>query len=114
MHNNNIIIDLRVSKDNVGEIILIVGIGGIGGIGGAVPSIDARSVETQVLIADGQTVVLSGIYEAERRETTKKTPFLGDLPVLGNLFRNKECTESKVELLIFVTPRILKEGSSIY
>ena len=108
MHNNNIIIDLRVSKDNVGEIILI------GGIGGAVPSIDARSVETQVLIADGQTVVLSGIYEAERRETTKKTPFLGDLPVLGNLFRNKERTDSKVELLIFVTPRILKEGSSIY
>ena len=105
MHNNNIIIDLRVSKDNVGEIILIVG---IGGIGGAVPSIDARSVETQVLIADGQTVVLSGIYEAERRETTKKTPFL------GNLFRNKECTESNVELLIFVTPRTLKEGSSIY
>ena len=83
MHNNNIIIGLRVSKDNVGQIV------STGGIGGAVPSIDARSVETQVLIADGQTVVLGGIYETERRETIKKAPFLGDIRVLGTLFRSK-------------------------
>jgi len=106
--DNNIIMDLRVSKDNVGEII------STGGLGGTVPSIDTRSVETQVLVADGQTVVLGGIYETERRETIKKVPFLGDIPFVGALFRSKTRTENKAELLIFVTPRILEEGSSIY
>ena len=106
--DNNIIMDLTVSKDNVGEII------STGGLGGTVPSIDTRSVETQVLVADGQTVVLGGIYETERRETVNKVPFLGDIPVLGGLFRSKERIDNKAELLIFVTPRILEEGSSIY
>jgi len=106
--DNNIIMDLRVSKDNVGEII------STGGLGGTVPSIDTRSVETQVLVADGQTVVLGGIYETERRETIKKVPYLGDIPFVGALFRNKQRTDNKAELLIFVTPRILEEGSSIY
>ena len=106
--DNNIILDLRVSKDNVGKII------STGGIGGTVPSIDTRSVETQVLVADGQTVVLGGIYETERRETVKKVPVLGDIPFVGALFRSKQRIENKAELLIFVTPRILEEGSSIY
>ncbi len=106
--DNNIILDLRVSKDNVGQII------STGGLGGTVPSIDTRSVETQVLVADGQTVVLGGIYETERRETIKKVPVLGDVPFLGTLFRSKQLIENKAELLIFVTPRILEEGSSIH
>ncbi|NIL94062.1 MAG: type IV pilus secretin PilQ [Woeseiaceae bacterium] len=106
--DNNIIMDLSVSKDNVGDII------STGGLGGTVPSIDTRSVETQVLVADGQTVVLGGIYETERRETINKVPFLGDIPVLGALFRSKQRVDNKAELLIFVTPRILEEGSSIY
>jgi len=106
--DNNIIMDLRVSKDNVGEII------STGGLGGTVPSIDTRSVETQVLVADGQTVVLGGIYETERRETIKKVPFLGDIPFVGAMFRSKQRLDNKAELLIFVTPRILEEGSSIY
>ena len=106
--DNNIIMDLRVSKDNVGEII------STGGLGGTVPSIDTRSVETQVLVADGQTVVLGGIYETERRETISKVPFLGDIPFAGALFRSKKRVDNKAELLIFVTPRILEEGSSIY
>jgi type IV pilus assembly protein PilQ len=106
--DNNIIMDLRVSKDNVGEII------STGGLGGTVPSIDTRSVETQVLGADGQTVVLGGIYETERRETINKVPFLGDIPFAGALFRSKQKTDNKAELLIFVTPRILEEGSTIY
>jgi len=106
--DNNIIMDLRVSKDNVGEII------STGGLGGTVPSIDTRSVETQVLVADGQTVVLGGIYETERRETIKKVPFLGDIPFAGALFRSKQKVDNKAELLIFVTPRILEEGSTIY
>ena len=106
--DNNIIMDLTVSKDNVGEII------STGGLGGTVPSIDTRSVQTQVLVADGQTVVLGGIYETERRETISKVPFLGDIPVVGNLFKSKQRIDNKAELLIFVTPRILEEGSSIY
>jgi type IV pilus assembly protein PilQ len=106
--DNNIIMDLTVHKDNVGDII------STGGLGGTVPSIDTRAVETQVLVADGQTVVLGGIYETERRETVSKVPFLGDIPFVGNLFKSKQRTDNKAELLIFVTPRILEEGSSIY
>jgi len=106
--DNNIIMDLKVHKDSVGDII------STGGLGGTVPSIDTRSVETQVLVADGQTVVLGGIYETERRETLKKVPFLGDIPFAGALFRSKQRLDNKAELLIFVTPRILEEGSTIY
>ncbi len=106
--DNNIIMDLRVHKDNVGDVI------STGGIGGTVPSIDTRAVETQVLVEDGQTVVLGGIYETERRETISKVPFLGDIPAVGVLFRSKQLQNDKSELLIFVTPRILEEGSTIY
>jgi type IV pilus assembly protein PilQ len=104
--DNNIIMDLRVSKDNVGELVPSA-------TGGFVPSIDTRSVETQVLVNDGQTVVLGGIYETERRDSVTKVPWLGDLPGVGALFRSTTRTSNKAELLIFVTPRILNEGSSI-
>ncbi len=106
--DNNIIMDLKVHKDSVGQII------STGGLGGTVPSIDTRSIETQVLVADGQTVVLGGIYETELRETIIKVPLLGDIPAIGFLFRSKKVVHNKAELLIFVTPRILKQGSSIY
>jgi len=106
--NNNIIMDIKVHKDSVGEVI------STGGLGGTVPSIDTRMIETQVLVKDGQTIVLGGIFETERRETINKVPFLGDIPILGVLFRSKQVIDNKAELLIFVTPRILEEGSSIY
>ena len=106
--DNNIIMDLRVHKDSVGDII------STGGLGGTVPSIDTRAVETQVLVADGQTVVLGGIYETERRETINKVPFLGDIPFAGVLFKSRQITDNKAELLIFVTPRIIEEGGSVY
>ncbi|MBT8109045.1 MAG: type IV pilus secretin PilQ [Gammaproteobacteria bacterium] len=106
--DNNIIMDLLVSKDNVGAVI------STGGLGGTVPSIDTRQVQTQVLVADGQTVVLGGIYETERRETINKVPLLGDIPGVGHLFKSTQRINDKAELLIFVTPRILAEGSSIY
>ena len=105
--DDNIIMDLLVSKDNVGELTPSA-------TGGLVPSIDTRAVETQVLVRDGQTVVLGGIYETERRDTISKVPFLGDIPGVGALFRSKSNVSNKAELLIFVTPRILNEGSSIY
>jgi type IV pilus assembly protein PilQ len=65
-------------------------------------------------VANGQTVVLGGIYETERRETVKKVPWLGDIPFAGNLFKSKQRTDNKAELLIFVTPRILEEGATVY
>lgn len=105
--DDNIIMDLLVSKDNVGELTPSA-------TGGFVPSIDTRSVETQVLVRDGQTVVLGGIYETEQRETISKVPFLGDLPGVGVMFRSRNDIANKSELLIFVTPRILDEGASIY
>ena len=67
-----------------------------------------------MLVSDGQTVVLGGIYETERRETINKVPWLGDIPVIGVLFRSKKMQNNKAELLIFVTPRILEEGATIY
>jgi type IV pilus assembly protein PilQ len=82
--------------------------------GGFVPSIDTREITTQVLVNDGQTVVLGGILETERRETEQKVPFLGDIPGLGMFFRSRSRTDNKDELLIFVTPKILREGAQIY
>jgi len=67
-----------------------------------------------VLVNDGQTVVLGGIMETEKRDTINKVPLLGDIPVLGALFRSKSKIDNKDELLIFVTPKILREGADIY
>ncbi len=105
--DDNIIMDLLVSNDTVGDVVASA-------TGGFVPSIDTRKVRTQVLVRDGQTVVLGGIYETERRETINKVPVLGDIPGIGVLFRSTQNLSNKAELLIFVTPRILTEGSSIY
>jgi type IV pilus assembly protein PilQ len=105
--DNNIIMDLLVSNDTVGDLVASA-------TGGFVPSIDTRAVETQVLVGDGQTVVLGGIYETERRETITKVPLLGDIPGVGNLFKSRQNTSNKAELLIFVTPKILSEGSNLY
>lgn len=77
--------------------------------GGKVPQIDHRSLNTSVLVDNGQTVVLGGIYEITKTDTTAKVPGLGDIPILGYLFRSKNRTNNKAELLIFVTPRILSD-----
>ena len=105
--DDRVILDLTVSKDSVGQILPSA-------TGGSVPSIDTREITTQVLVNDGQTVVLGGILETERRDTVNKVPFLGDIPGLGWLFRSKSRTDNKDELLIFVTPKILREGAEIY
>jgi type IV pilus assembly protein PilQ len=105
--DNRVILDLTVSKDSIGQLVASA-------TGGFVPSIDTREIVTQVLVNDGQTVVLGGILETERREAERKVPYLGDVPVLGRLFKSNTTTDNKDELLIFVTPRILREGSSLY
>jgi type IV pilus assembly protein PilQ len=105
--DDRIILDLTVSKDSVGQNVPSA-------TGGFVPSIDTREITTQVLVNDGQTVVLGGILETEQRDTVNKVPFLGDVPGLGVFFRSKSRTDNKDELLIFVTPKILREGAEVY
>jgi type IV pilus assembly protein PilQ len=105
--DDRLILDLKVTKDSVGEYVPSA-------TGGLVPSIDTRQITTQVLVNDGQTVVLGGILETESRDDVSKVPFLGDIPGLGFLFRKKSTKEDNRELLIFVTPKILREGANIY
>jgi type IV pilus assembly protein PilQ len=105
--DNRIILDLNVKKDSVGQVIVTSG-------GVNVPSIDTREITTQVLVNDGQTVVLGGILETERRDSETKVPYLGDVPVLGRLFKTTRKENDKRELLIFVTPKILREGVNVY
>ena len=94
---------LKVDQDAIGEEVST-------SLGGSIPSIDTRSIETRVLVDNGQTIVLGGIYEQVRRQTRNKVPFLGDIPGVGNLFRNRIIEDNKGELLIFVTPTIIKEN----
>ncbi len=105
--DNRLQLDINVQKDRVGQVIVTSG-------GVNVPSIDTSEINTTVFIGDGQTVVLGGILETERRETEKKVPYLGDVPVLGRLFKTTGRVNNKDELLIFVTPKIVREGISTY
>ena len=75
---------------------------------GSVPQIAKREVNTAVLVDDGQTVVIGGVYEFSDRTDIAKVPFLGDIPFLGNLFRNKSRSKEKAELLVFVTPKVMR------
>jgi type IV pilus assembly protein PilQ len=93
--------DLEVKKDSVGQVF------------SGIPSVDTKKVNTQVLVDNGDTIVLGGIFEQETRNTTSKVPFLGDLPFVGILFRNTERIENKTELLIFVTPKIIKDTLTV-
>jgi type IV pilus assembly protein PilQ len=75
---------------------------------GQVPQIATREVTTAVLVDDGQTVVVGGVYEFKDQNSLSKVPFLGDIPILGNLFKNRNHTKSKAELLVFVTPKVIR------
>lgn len=77
------------------------------------PPIDTNTIETQVLVDNGQTVVLGGILTTEELRQVAKTPLLGDIPLIGNLFRYTEERNEKVELLVFITPRLLDEGMAV-
>ena len=72
-----------------------------------------NEVETQVLVNDGETVVLGGIYERSQRKDVDKVPLLGDIPGLGQLFRRNLTQDDKAELLIFVTPKIVREALAL-
>ncbi len=103
--DDRVIMDLTVTQDTVGQTILLAG--------SAVPAIDTREVNTQVLVNNGETVVLGGVYEAETRNESDRVPFFGDLPYVGALFRQTRQTDNKSELLIFVTPKIVNETLSL-
>jgi type IV pilus assembly protein PilQ len=99
--DDRIIMDLDVKKDSVGEIFL------------GVPSIDTNEVSTQVLVDNGETLVLGGIYEQEKIKEIDRVPFFGELPLVDWMFKNTSITDDKAELLIFVTPKIVKEDLNI-
>lgn len=100
--DDRILLDLVVNQDSVGELVP-------SGNGGVVPSIDTTELTTQVLVGNGETVVLGGVFKNEETTSVQKVPLLGDVPGLGALFRNSVNTNKKVETLIFITPRILSE-----
>jgi type IV pilus assembly protein PilQ len=100
--DNRVQMDLNVKQDTVGEIFQT-------SRGGSVPSIDTRELETTVLVANGDTVVLGGIFQDEKSSREEKVPWLGDIPVAGALFRRRGNETKKRELLIFVTPTIVEE-----
>lgn len=104
--DDRIIMDLSVNNDSVGATVT-------GANGAQIPSIDTRKVTTQVLVENGQTVVLGGIYQQENRSSVSKIPLLGDIPILGAAFRNRTTVNNRDELLIFVTPKILRDGLQI-
>jgi len=104
--DGRVIMDVAVHDDSVGANIST-------GTGGSTPSIDTREVDTQVLVDNGQTVVLGGIYQDTTSLAISKIPMLGDIPILGYLFRNTQVINDKTELLVFITPKILTEGLKV-
>jgi len=101
--DDRVVLNLNVKKDAIAGFVDNPG-------GGRVPTLDKREITTEVLVDNGQTVVLGGVYEVSKSDTLTKVPVLGDIPVLGNLFKNKGRNDTKAELLIFVTPRILSDS----
>jgi type IV pilus assembly protein PilQ len=101
--DDRISMKLKVSKDEQGATVATAT--------GPQVSIDKRELETEVMVNNGETVVLGGVFEQTKRDDVSKVPLLGDIPLLGYLFRNTTKNDTKRELLIFVTPQILKNGA---
>jgi len=101
--DDRIILDLVVNQDSVGDLVPS------GNGGGLIPTIDTTELTTQVLVGNGETVVLGGVFKTEQLLKTQKVPLLGDIPGLGTLFRSTSNSQQKTETLIFITPRILSE-----
>ena len=96
--DDRIIMELEVKQDTVGAVF------------NGVPSINTNNVKTKVLVDNGETIVLGGIFTTQSTQSVTKTPFFGDLPYIGKLFRRTTSTDDKQELLIFITPRLIKES----
>jgi type IV pilus assembly protein PilQ len=96
----NVILNLDVRKDSRGAATL------------AGPAINTKQVQTQVLVENGGTVVIGGIFQQDESTTVNKVPVLGDIPYLGLLFQNRERTTRKTETLVFITPKIVSDRSA--
>ncbi len=101
--DDRILLDLVINQDSVGDLVP-------SGQGGLIPAIDTTELTTQVLVGNGETVVLGGVFRTELLETRRKVPFFGDIPYVGALFRNESTQRTKTETLIFITPRILADA----
>jgi type IV pilus assembly protein PilQ len=99
--DDNVIMDIKVNKDSVGTIYA------------GVPSIDTNKISTQVLVENGGTVVIGGVYSQQQTNAVDKVPLLGDIPVLGYLFRRTTRVDDKNELLIFISPKIINDAMNI-
>ena len=99
--DGNIIMTLDINKDSVGQVTA------------AGFAIDTKHVKTEVLVENGGTVVIGGIFSQDERTTITKVPLFGDIPVLGNLFKNNSKTDNKTELLVFITPRIVDDRLTV-
>jgi type IV pilus assembly protein PilQ len=104
--DNRVFMKLKVIKDAIDQLVPNPG-------GGFVPQIDHREIDTSVLVNNGQTVVLGGVYEFTNEHDITKVPFLGDIPILGALFRDNKNIHNKAELLVFITPHILGQESVV-
>ena len=100
--DDRVIMDLTVTQDTIGTFITLAN--------SSVPSIDTQEVTTQVLVDNGETVVLGGVYRRENINNSDRVPFFGDLPYVGFLFRQTTNIDAKQELLVFVTPKIIKDA----
>ncbi|MEQ9462294.1 MAG: type IV pilus secretin PilQ, partial [Haliea sp.] len=101
--DDRILLDLVITQDSVGDLVP-------SGQGGFIPSIDTTELTTQVLVGNGETVVLGGVFRTENIQSVTKVPFFGDIPYVGALFRNESNSKTKTETLIFITPRILADS----
>lgn len=102
--DNKIILDIAINKDDIDSVAT--------GANGE-PGLSTKSVRTQAMIEDGATLVVGGVYQEVHANNVKKVPFLGDIPVLGNLFKSRERSRSRNELLFFITPRIMGNEASV-
>lgn len=96
--DKSIIMDIKINKDSVGKLVG----------NAAIPSIDKNEIETRALVGNGETVVLGGIFAMEKTHNELKTPFFGDLPIVGFLFKKKVVVDEKQELLVFITPKVVE------
>lgn len=96
--DDHIIMDLKVNQDSRGEVT------------NGIPAINTREMHTKVLVANGETVVLGGIYQQTKTEQRSRVPFFGKLPVIGWMFRGESRIDQRNELMIFVTPKIIQDG----
>lgn len=100
--DDRVSMQLTVTNDSIGALVP-------SGFGGTIPSIDTNEVQTDVLVDNGQTIVLGGVYSQDKSHSVSRVPFFADLPFVGALFRNSSIIEDKSELLIFITPKIISE-----